>query len=126
MEPITVEKARQMRNAALEKKKTERFERAKKYDYFNTVMEEIAAAANSGKTKVELFPHDSDFYDKIIQSGKLVPADEKDFTNQQKEVFDALEDSLNYHVARESNYQVTFFRGVDRIDIIISKYSIYW
>lgn len=126
MELITVEKARQMRNAALEKKKTERFERAKKYDYFNTVMEEIAAAANSGKTKVELFPHDSDFYDKIIQSGKLVPADEKDFTNQQKEVFDALEDSLNYHVARESNCQVTFSRGVDRIDITISRYSIYW
>ena len=111
MELITVEKARQMSNAALEKKKTERFERAKKYDYFNTVMEEITAAANSGKTKVELFPHDSDFYDKIIQSGKLVPAEEKDFSNQQKEVFGAIEESLGYNVVCNSNYQATFFRG---------------
>lgn len=126
MELITVEKARQMRNAALEKKKTERFERAKKYDYFNTVMEEIAAAANRGNTKVELFPHESDYYDEIIQSGKLVQAEEKDFSNQQKEVFEAIEESLGYKVVCNSNYQATFFRGIDRIDITISRYSIYW
>lgn len=127
MEPITAEQAREMRNDALKKKKEERFNKVQTYDYFTIVMETIEAAANDGKNNVELFPHTSDFYDKIIQSGKLVPAEEKDFTNQQKEVFDALEDSLNYHVARESNYQATFFRGgVDRIDITISRYSIYW
>lgn len=127
MEPITAEKARDMRYVALKKKKEERFKKAQTYDYFTIVMETIETAANDGKNNVGFFPHGSDYYDEIIQSGKLVPAEEKDFTNQQKEVFAVLEQSLGYKVAYNSNYQVTFFRaGIDRIDITISKCSIYW
>ena len=127
MEPITAEKAREMRNDALKKKKEERFNKVQAYDYFTIVMEDIEAAANDGKNNVDFFPHESDYYDEIIQSGKLVPAEEKDFSNQQKEVFAALEESLGYKVAYNSNYQVTFFRAeIDRINITISKYSIYW
>lgn len=126
MEPITTEQAREMRNNALKKKKEERFNKAKTYDYFTIVMEDIEAAANDGKNSVDFFPHESDYYDEIIQSGRIVPANEKDFTNQQKEVFNAIEESLGYKVVCNSNYQATFFRGIDRIDITISKYSIYW
>lgn len=126
MEPITAEQARKMRNDALKKKKEERFNKAQTYDYFTIVMETIEAAANDGKNNADFFPHESDYYDEIIQSGKLVPANEKDFSNQQKEVFRAIEESLGYKVVCNSNYQVTFFRGIDRIDITISKYSIYW
>lgn len=126
MEPITAEQAREMRNDALKKKKEERFNKVKTYDYFTIVMEDIEVAANDGKNSVDFFPHGSDFYDKIIQDGKIVPANEKDFTNQEKEVFAAIEESLGYKVVCNSNYQATFFRGIDRIDITISKYSIYW
>ena len=126
MEPITAEKARDMRYVALKKKKEERFKKAQTYDYFTIVMETIETAANDGKSNVDFFPHESDYYDNIIQSGKLVQAEEKDFDNQQKEVFLAIEESLGYKVVCNSNYQVTFFRGIDRIDITISKYSIYW
>lgn len=126
MEPITAEQAREMRNDALKKKKEERFNKAQTYDYFTIVMEDIEKAANDGKNNVDFFPHESDFYDEIIQSGRIVPANEKDFTNQQKEVFAAIEESLGYKVVCNSNYQATFFRGIDRIDITISKYSIYW
>ena len=127
MEPITAEQAREMRNDALKKKKEEQFNKVQKYDYFTIIMENIEAAANDGKNNVDFFPHESDYYDEIIQSGKLVPAEEKDFTNQQKEVFAVLEQSLGYKIAYNSNYQVTFFRaGIDRIDITISKCSIYW
>ena len=127
MEPITAEQAREMRNDALKKKKEERFNKAQTYDYFTIVMEDIEAAANDGKNSVEFFPHESDYYDEIIQSGKLVPAEEKDFTYQQKEVFLAIEESLGYKVVCNSNYQATFFRaGIDRIDITINKYTIYW
>lgn len=126
MEPITAEQAREMRNDALKKKREERFKKAQTYDYFTIVMETIETAANDGKNNVDFFPHESDYYDEIIQSGKLVQAEEKDFDNQQKEVFWAIEESLGYRVMRNENYQVTYFRGVDRIDIVISKYTIYW
>lgn len=126
MEPITAEKARDMRYVALKKKKEERLKKAQTYDYFTIVMETIETAANDGKNNVDFFPHESDYYDKIIQSGKLVQAEEKDFDNQQKEIFLAIEESLGYKVVCNSNYQATFFRGIDRIDITISKYSIYW
>ena len=126
MELITAEQAREMRNDALKKKKEERLDKVQTYDYFTIVMKTIEAAANDGKNNVDFFPYESDYYDEIIQSGKLVQAEEKDFTNQQKEVFGAIEESLGYKVACNSNYQVTFFRGIDRIDITISKYSIYW
>lgn len=127
MEPITAEKARDMRYVALKKKREERFNKAQTYDYFTVVMEAIEAAANDGKNSVDFFPHESDYYDEIIQSGKLVPAEEKDFTYQQKEVFAAIEESLGYKVVCISNYQTMFFRaGIGRIDITISKYSIYW
>lgn len=126
MEPITAEKAREMRNDALKKKKEERFDKAQAYDYFTIVMEDIEKAANDGKNSVDFFPHESDYYDGIIQNGKLVQTEEKDFTNQQKEVFLAIEESLGYKIVCNSNYQATFFRGIDRIDITISKYSIYW
>ena len=127
MEPITAEKARDMRYVAIKKQKEERFKQVQTYGYFDTVMKDIEKAANDGKNSVDVYPHVSDFYDKIIQSGKLVPAEEKDFTNQQKEVFKALEESLGYDVTRNEHYQVTYFRGgIDRIDITISKYTIYW
>lgn len=126
MEPITAEQAREMRNDALKKKREERFKKAQTYDYFTIVMETIETAANDGKNNVDFFPHESDYYDEIIQSGKLVQAEEKDFDNQQKEVFCAIEEFLGYKVVRNSNYQATFFRGIDRIDITISRYFIYW
>ena len=126
MEPITAEKARDMRYVALKKKKEERFKKAQEYDYFNIVMEEIEKAANDGKNSVDFYPHVSDFYDEIIQSGSIVPAADKDFSNVQKEIFAAIEESLGYDVTRNEHYQVTYFRGVDRIDITISKYTIYW
>lgn len=126
MEPITAEKARDMRCVALKKKREERFKQVQKYNYFNIVMKDIEKAANDGKNSVDFYPHVSDFYEKIVQSGSIVPAAEKDFTNQQKEVFASLEESLGYQVARNDHYQVTYFRGIDRIDITISKYSIYW
>ena len=114
MEPITAEKARDMRYVALKKKREERLKKVQEYDYFGIVMEDIEKAANDGKN------------DEIIQSGSIVTAAEKDFTNPQKEVFASLEESLGYQVARNDHYKVTYFRGVDRIDITISKYSIYW
>lgn len=126
MEPITAEQAREMRNDALKIKKEERFNKAQTYNYFTIVMRDIEKAANDGKNSVEFFPHESDYYDEIIQSGKLVPAEEKDFTYQQKEVFVAIEESLGYKVVCNSKYQATFFRGIDRIDITISKCTIYW
>lgn len=126
MEPITAEKARDMRYLALKKKREERFKQVQKYDYFNIVMKDIEKAANDGKSSVDFYPHVSDFYEEIVQSGSIVPAAEKDFTNQQKEVFASLEESLGYDVTRNEYYQVTYFRGVDRIDITISKYTIYW
>jgi hypothetical protein len=126
MEPITAEKARDMRYVALKKKKEERFKKAQEYDYFTIVMEEIEKAANDGKNSVDFYPHVSDFYDEIIQSGSIVPAADKDFSNVQKEIFAAIEESLGYDVTRNEHYQVTYFRGVDRIDITISKYTIYW
>lgn len=126
MEPITAEQAREMRNDALKMKKEERFNKAQTYNYFTIVMRDIEKAANDGKNSVDFFPHESDYYDEIIQSGKLVSAEEKDFTNQQKEVFFAIEESLGYKVVCNLNYQTTFFRGIDCIDITISKYTIYW
>lgn len=126
MEPITAEKARDMRYLALKKKREERFKQVQKYDYFNIVMKDIEKAANDGKNSVDFYPHVSDFYEEIVQSGSIVPAAEKDFTNPQKEVFASLEESLGYDVTRNEHYQVTYFRGVDRIDITISKYTIYW
>lgn len=127
MKSITAEKARDMRYVALKKKREERFKKVQEYDYFTIVMEGIEKAANDGKNNVDVYPHVSDFYDEIIQSGKLVSAEEKDFTNQQKEVFKVLEESLGYDVTRNEHYQVTYFRGgIDRIDITISKYTIYW
>ena len=126
MEPITAEKARDMRYVALKKKREERFKQVQKYNYFNIVMKDIEKAANDGKNSVDFYPHESDYYDEIIQSGKLVQAEEKDFANQQKEVFWAIEESLGYKVVCNSNYQATFFRGIDRVDITISKYTIYW
>ena len=126
MEPITAEQAREMRNDALKMKKEERFNKAQTYNYFTIVMRDIEKAANDGKNSVDFFPHESDYYDEIIQSGKLVPAEEKDFTYQQKEVFVAIEESLGYKVVCNSKYQTTFFRGIDRIDITISKCTIYW
>lgn len=126
MEPITAEKARDMRYVAIKKQKEERFKQVQTYGYFDTVMKDIEKAANDGKNSVDFYPHISDFYDAIIQSGGVVPAKEKDFTNQQKEIFDVLEETLGFKVTRNSNYQVTYFRGIDQIDIIISKYSIYW
>ena len=126
MEPITAEKARDMRYVALKKKREERFKQVQKYNYFNIVMKDIEKAANDGKNSVDFYPHVSDFYEEIVQSGSIVPAAEKDFTNPQKEVFASLEESLGYQVARNDHYQVTYFRGVDRVDITISKYSIYW
>lgn len=94
MEPITAEQAREMRNDALKKKKEERFNKAKTYDYFTIVMEDIEAAANDGKNSVDFFPHESDFYDEIVQSGKIVPANEKDFTNKRKKFFMLLKNLL--------------------------------
>lgn len=126
MEPITAEKARDMRYVALKKKREERFKQVQKYNYFNIVMKDIEKAANDGKNSVDLYPHVSDFYEEIVQNGSIVPAAEKDFTNPQKEVFASLEESLGYQVARNDHYQVTYFRGVDRVDITISKYTIYW
>lgn len=126
MEPITAEKARDMRYVALKKKREERFKQVQKYNYFNIVMKDIEKAANDGKNSVDLYPHVSDFYEEIVQNGSIVPAAEKDFTNPQKEVFASLEESLGYQVARNDHYQVTYFRGVNRIDITISKYTIYW
>lgn len=126
MKLITAEKARDMRYVALKKKREERLKKVQEYDYFDIVMEDIEKAANDGKNSLDFYPHISDFYDEIIQSGSIVPAAEKDFTNPQKEVFASLEESLGYQVARNDHYQVTYFRGVDRIDITISKYSIYW
>lgn len=126
MKPITAEKARDMRYVALKKKREERLKKVQEYDYFDIVMEDIQKAANDGKNSLDFYPHISDFYDEIIQSGSIVPAAEKDFTNPQKEVFESLEESLGYQVTRNDHYQVTYFRGVDRIDITISKYSIYW
>ena len=126
MKPITAEKARDMRYVALKKKKEERFKKAQTYDYFTIVMEDIEKAANDGKNSVDFYPHVSGFYEEIVQSGSIVPAAEKDFTNPQKEVFASLEESLGYDVTRNEHYQVTYFRGVDRIDITISKYTIYW
>lgn len=126
MKQITAEKARDMRYVALKKKKEERFKKAQTYDYFTIVMEDIEKAANDGKNSVCLYPHASSFYEEIVQSGSIVPSAEKDFTNQQKEVFASIEESLGYKVTRNEHYQVTYFRGVDRIDITISKYTIYW
>ena len=126
MEPITAGKARDMRYVALKKKMEERFKQVQKYDYFNIVMKDIEKAANDGKNSVDFYPHVSDFYEEIVQSGSIVPAAEKDFTNPQKEVFASLEESLGYDVTRNEHYQATYFRGVDRIDITISKYTIYW
>lgn len=126
MEPITAEKARDMRYVALKKKREERFKQVQKYNYFNIVMKDIEKAANDGKNSVDFYPHVSDFYEEIVQNGSIVPAAEKDFTNPQKEVFASLEESLGYKVARNDHYQVTYFRGVDRVDITISKYTIYW
>ena len=126
MEPITAEQARDMRYVALKKKREERFKQVQKYDYFNIVMEDIEKAANNGKNSVDVYPHVSDFYEEIIQSGSIVPAADKDFSHYEKEVFKALEESLGYDVTRNDHYQVTYFRGVDRVDITISKYTIYW
>ena len=126
MKPITAEKARDMRYVALKKKREERLKKVQEYDYFDIVMKNIEKAANYGKNSLDFYPHISDFYDEIIQNGSIVPAAEKDFTNPQKEVFASLEESLGYRVERNDHYQVTYFRGVDRIDITISKYSIYW
>lgn len=126
MKPITAGKARDMRYSALKKKREERFKQVQKYDYFNIVMKDIEKAANDGKNSVDFYPHVSDFYEEIVQSGSIVPAAEKDFTNQQKEVFASIEEYLDYDVTRNEHYQVTYFRGVDRIDITISKYTIYW
>ena len=126
MEPITAEQAREMRDDALKKKKEERFKQVQTYGYFDTVMEDIEKAANDGKNNVDFYPHISDFYDNIIQSGNIVPAADKDFSNHEKKIFKALEESLGYKVMRNEHYQVTYFRGVDRIDIVISKYTIYW
>lgn len=126
MEPITAEKARDMRYVALKKKREKRLKKVQEYDYFDIVMKDIEKAANDGKNSLDFYPHISDFYDEIIQSGSIVPAAEKDFTNPQKEVFASIEESLGYDVTRNEHYQVTYFRGVDRIDITISKYTIYW
>ena len=126
MEPITAEKARDMRYVALKKKMKERLKKVQEYDYFDIVMEDIEKAANDGKNSLDFYPHISDFYDEIIQSGSIVPAADKDFSHHEKEVFKALEESLGYDVTRNEYYQVTYFRGVDRIDITISKYTIYW
>jgi hypothetical protein len=126
MEPITAKQAREMRNDALKKKKEERLKKVQEYDYFDTVMEDIEKAANDGKNSLDFYPHMSDFYDEIIQSGSIVPAADKDFSHHEKEVFKALEESFGYDVTRNKYYQVTYFRGVDRIDITISKYTIYW
>lgn len=126
MEPITAEKARDMRYVALKKQKEERFKQVQTYGYFDTVMGDIEKAANDGKNSVDFYPHISDFYDAIIQNGGVVPAKEKDFSNHEKEIFKALEESLGYKVMRNEHYQVTYFRGVDRVDIVISKYTIYW
>ena len=100
MEPITVEQAREMRNDALKKKKEERFKQVQTYGYFDTVMKDIEKAANDGKNNVDFYPHISDFYDEIIQSGGVVPAKEKDFSNHEKEIFKALEESLGYKITR--------------------------
>lgn len=126
MEPITAEKARDMRYVALKKKREERFKKAQTYDYFTIIMEDIEKAANDGKNSVDIYPHISGFYEEIVQSGSIVPAAEKDFTNPQKEVFASIEESLGYEVTRNEHYQVTYFRGIDRIDITISRYTIYW
>ena len=115
-----------MRYVAIKKQKEERFKQVQTYGYFDTVMKDIEKAANDGKNSVDFYPHISDFYDEIIQSGGVVPAKEKDFSNHEKEIFKALEEYLGYRVMRNENYQVTYFRGVDRIDIVISKYTIYW
>ena len=82
MEPITAEKARDMRHVALKKKREERFKQVQKYNYFNIVMKDIEKAANDGKNSVDLYPHVSDFYEEIVQNGSIVPAAEKDFTKK--------------------------------------------
>lgn len=127
MEQITAEAARRIRQQSVADKKKKELEEAQGIPFFVELTEKVKDAALDGESHVQIGPHEAEYYQEVIDSGKIVPGEEKQLPLDWKKVFKVFEESLGYKVSI-TQYPAQFLRsnGIDMITVNIETATLYW
>lgn len=127
MEQITAEAARRIRQQSVVDKKKKELEEAQNIPFFEELTEKVKDAAFNGESNVQIGPHESEYYQEVIDSDKIVHSKEKQLPLDWKKVFKVFEESLGYKVSIVQ-YPAQFLKsnGLDMVTLNIETATVYW
>lgn len=89
---ISADKVREITKESKQKEAILRKEAAMKSGYYKTVTDLINAAASEGLNNISFYPREEEYFNRLFESHKIFPTEDKMFSTEQIEVLQAIEE----------------------------------